>query len=85
MNQRFDELYIRRCEHQQIVAFYKKLVVQMYRKLKTMQAGADGEQPRKADETTAGDAPATHPPLPERTRACNVVRVDFSRRRGGET
>ncbi|WP_337181367.1 hypothetical protein [Shinella sp.] len=85
MNQRFDELYIRRCEHQQIVAFYKKLVVQMYRKLKTMQAGADGAQPRKADDAATGGAPASHPPAPERKQACNVVRVDFSRGRSGET
>lgn len=75
MNQRFDELYIRRCEHQQIIAFYKKLVVQMYRKLKEMQAGSEAAS---GDDIPAVSSP---PPSPFAAgHAPNVVRVDFRRR-----
>jgi len=75
MSQRFDELYIRRCEHQQIIAFYKKLVVQMYRKLKEMQAGIDAAG--GAGIPAAGSEP---PNLFTHGRAPNIVRVDFRRR-----
>ncbi|MGB3875867.1 MAG: hypothetical protein WA980_08455 [Shinella zoogloeoides] len=75
MSQRFDELYIRRCEHQQIIAFYKKLVVKMYRKLREMQAG--NEAASGVDIPAVGSAP---PSAFAAGQAPNVVRVDFHRR-----
>ena len=77
MTQRFDELYIRRCEHQQIVAFYKKVVVHMYRQLKTMRTKADIVHPDEIRPAHTGSSPDISI-RPE--NAANIVWIDFHRR-----
>lgn len=41
----FDERYISRIEHQQIVEYYKKVVVQLHRKVKELRAIVDARPP----------------------------------------
>lgn len=80
MTQRFDELYISRGEHQQIIAYYQKLVVHIFRKMRALQA-PDPSQPAAGvnDHATRpcreGDGPAAL-----QAESGNVVRVDFRQR-----
>lgn len=79
MTQRFDELYVPRREHQQIVTYYKKLVVHVYQKLRALQAEREGA----ASAAQAGNPePKTRPMDADARPDCgNVVRVDFRRQR----
>ncbi|AOF88769.1 hypothetical protein [Sinorhizobium sp. RAC02] len=82
MTHRFDELYIPRCEHQQVVAYYKKLVVHMYRKMQTMQSEATIAQPvEKSSDHNTKPSPQPTWPADRLAEACNVVMVDFRQRR----
>lgn len=80
MTQWFQERYISRGEHQQVVDFYKKLVVQLHRKLKEMRV----EQDVDAVDTAITQArPATSPSgldAPPRIYGDNVIRLDLWRR-----
>ena len=81
MTQRFDELYISRGEHQEIIAYYQRLVAHMFQKMKTMEE-PDGSKP--ASGLSTGDiVPAQKSDEPARQRMVfgNVVRVDFRQRR----
>lgn len=79
MTQRFEELYIPRCEHQQIVTYYKKLVVHLYQKLRALQAEREGA----ASAAQAGNPqPKTLTMDADARPDCgNVVRVDFRSQR----
>ena len=79
MTQRFDELYIPRREHQQIVTYYKKLVVHVYQKLRALQAERgdatpvdQAGNPEPKTRTIDADAPPD---------CGNGVRGDFRRQR----
>ena len=82
MTQWLNERYISRVEHQKVVAYYKKLVVQLHGKVRELQAQA---------ETPAHCAPPQfrQPPAGTDDRATetgtigrngNVIRVTFGRR-----
>ncbi|RFZ83804.1 hypothetical protein D0Y60_20785 [Shinella sp. WSJ-2] len=75
MTKRFDELYIPRGEHREVVSFYQKVVAHLYRKLQEMRAEAD-ERALHRDGPTMRDA---KPQL----EFFNVVRINFGPRRSG--
>lgn len=80
MNERFDELYMRRGEHQEIVAYYKRLVVSLYQKLRAQQDDspipvAEPEPDQALCDVQSSPLTKT-PPL-----ASNVLIVDFRQRR----
>jgi hypothetical protein len=80
MTQWFQERYISRGEHQQVVDFYRKLVVQLHRKLKEMRAAHDLD----TVETAIAQVRAPNPPAgvaaTPRNYGDNVIRLDLRRR-----
>lgn len=76
MTKRFDELYIRRGEHHEVVSFYKKVVVHLYRKLQDMKEEASEQAPCRNAEN--GRTAQKAKPDPE---FWNVVRINFGPRR----
>lgn len=78
----FHERYISRDEHQQVVAYYTKLVAQLYsqvRDLRAAQARAQAVAEVKPEERPAEtEAPPTAMPPPA-DESTNVIRVDFRR------
>ena len=81
MTQRFDELYISRGEHQEIIAYYQRLVAHMFQKMRTMEE-PDGSKPA-GGLSTNDIVPSEESDEPARQRMVfgNVVRVDFRPRR----
>ena len=80
MTRLLDERYILRSEHQQIIAYYKKLIVQMHRKL-----GALRDQVHAMPPVVGVSAAVAAEPFLERFHApappANVTRVDFRLRK----
>ncbi len=76
MTKRLDELYIPRCEHREVVSFYKKVVAHLYRKLQERRCEAD----EQASHRNAGIVPATLD-AKQQPEFCNVVRINFGPRR----
>jgi hypothetical protein len=82
MSDWFKDKYILRAEHQHIVAYYKKLVVQLHGKARELQA--------QLESMTGGKSDAARPhgarPEPEHEveqtehHGDNVIRVDFRQR-----
>jgi hypothetical protein len=70
MTQRFDELYISRGEHKEIVAYYQKLVVHMSLKMRAM----------RGPDKSGSAAGAKEREIKLRDDSDNVVRVDFRQR-----
>lgn len=79
MTQRFDELYIRRGEHQQIVTYYKKLVVHIYRRLRALQEELD--EAESTSKTGSAETKKTLENIDPQPIHSNVVQVDFRRLR----
>lgn len=75
MTKRFDELYIPRGEHREVVSFYKKVVAHLYRKLQEMRE----EAREQASQRDAGIGPPTRNAKPQ-PEFGNVVRIDFGPR-----
>jgi len=75
MTKRFDELYIPRGEHREVVSFYKKVVVHLYRKLQEMRDEAREQAPHHG----AGIGPPTRDAKPQ-PEFGNVVRINFGPR-----
>lgn len=70
------ERYISRAEHQEIVAYYKRLVVQLYGNVRTLRAQADG----MADTDDLQQAKTqTQPAAKPSPGGANVVHVEFRR------
>ncbi|WP_313532329.1 hypothetical protein [Shinella sp.] len=76
MTKRFDELYIPRDEHREVVSFYKKVVVHLYRKLQEMKDDTSERVPC----SDAKDDPSAQQAKPQ-PEFCNVVRINFGPRR----
>jgi hypothetical protein len=83
MTEWFNERYISRSEHKQVVAYYEKLVAQLYRKMLELRAQTGGLADRRPDLEPEGQQV---PPY-ERAggmdicpAATNVISVDFRRR-----
>jgi len=77
----FHERYISRAEHQEIVDYYKKLVVQLHRKVSELKAHID----LQVDAAAAGGQPAGRAvfppgPMPVRDYGGNVVSFEAHRR-----
>jgi hypothetical protein len=88
MTQWINERYITRCEHQEVVAYYRKLVLQLYGKVKQLRtevesqslpAGPPGITPATGhqDAATPVSGPAPYSAEPSRD---NVIHFDFRRR-----
>ena len=84
MTQWLQERYISRAEHQQIVAYYKKLVVQLYGALRDLRAQADhppaktgGTDGQRAKDWIKIQPRAAAPPL---SGGGNVIHLEFHRR-----
>jgi hypothetical protein len=75
----FNERYISREEHQQIVEYYRKLVASLQHSLCTLHQA----EARVADIVVEDDRPQPTPPLRARQASVsdNVIRVDFHRRK----
>ena len=82
MTQWLNERYISRVEHQKVVAYYKKLVVQLHGKVRELQAQA--ETPAHAAPPQFRQPPAGTDDREMETgtvgRKGNVIRVTFGRR-----
>ena len=77
MGEWFQERYISRDEHQQIVAYYKKLVAHLHCSVRDLRAEA-------VSRPAAAEAPPSvekHQSMPPQGRhGDNVIRFDFRRR-----
>ena len=82
MTQWLNERYISRVEHQKVVAYYKKLVVQLHGKVRELQAQA--ETPAQAAPPQIRRPPADTDDRATETgtigRNGNVIRVTFGRK-----
>ena len=77
----FHERYISRAEHLEIVDYYKKLVVQLHRKVSELRAHIDQQVDAAAMTGHAPGGPAFPPgPIPERDYGGNVISLDAHRR-----
>ncbi|MCQ4632461.1 hypothetical protein GB927_020615 [Shinella sp. CPCC 100929] len=81
MSKRFDEMYISRGEHKEIVAYYQKLVVHMSRKIRAMRASNETEPAVSINEQDAGLSGESGKSDALMDDFQNVVRVDFRQRR----
>lgn len=81
MSQRFDELYISRGEHKEIVAYYQKLVVHMSRKIRALRAPIDSEPTVSISEHDATTGNESNMSDAVTGDLQNVVRVDFRKAR----
>ena len=83
----FHERYIARAEHQEIVDYYKKLVVQLHRKVSELRAHIDNEvDAAEMAGRQPGRAGFPPGPMPEVVYGGNVVSFESHRRaraRGG--
>lgn len=85
MNEWFHERYIDRAEHEQVVAYYSKLVAQLYGQLKQLRAADPGLAALDALAAYDRDTPSAVPervdrPSPATGGEDNVITVDFTRR-----
>lgn len=79
----FHERYISRGEHREVVEYYRKLVVQLHRKVRDLRAQVDAQaldaviehSRRLAERESQRSTDA-----PSREYGGNVVRLDFRRR-----
>jgi len=83
MNKWLHERYISRAEHQEIVAYYKRLVGQLYGKVRDLRAQADDAPMKKADgggllpkERSKAQPQTAVEPIPG---GGNVIYFDFRR------
>lgn len=75
----FQERYVSREEHQNVVAYYKKLVVQLHGTVLELRSQLDDQtKVPMADHTVADDQDEISA---ENTYTYNVVRVDFRKQR----
>lgn len=85
MTQWFHERYISRVEHQQVIAYYKKLVGQLQGKIRELRTEA---APTAADGADCGSAHGEASPaarsLDTTGPRTNVIAYDFRRRKGSE-
>lgn len=70
----FNERYISREEHQEIVAYYKKLVAELHCKVQVLRKAAEAS----TDLRQALRTPVTEP-TPRTAYVSNVINVDFRR------
>jgi hypothetical protein len=84
MNQWFQERYISREEHQQSIAYYTKLVAQLYRQVCALRAAhvdpAAIDAMIEENRRKAEDEIHRHAQSPTRIQRDNVISVDFQRR-----
>jgi hypothetical protein len=81
----FHERYISRAEHQQIVDYYKKLVVQLHRKVKELRVLVDS-RPLEVAEIGAHEADGAtrlSSKIPPRDYGGNVISLEDRRDRRG--
>lgn len=81
MSQRFDELYISRGEHKEIIAYYQKLVVHMSRKIRALRALVHSEPTVSISEHDATTGNESNMSDAVTGDLQNVVRVDFRKGR----
>lgn len=82
MTQWFDERYISRGEHQEIVAYYRKLVAQLHRKVTDLRVQVDAQAAQirliqPLEDVEVADATEETEPVAD---GDNVIRIDFRRR-----
>jgi hypothetical protein len=80
----FHERYISRAEHQEIVDYYKKLVVQLHRKVSELRAHIDTQVDAAAMDDDRPDK-ATVPPGPTLPHCYGGNVISFESRRRSRT
>ncbi|MBX9455821.1 MAG: DUF2730 domain-containing protein [Rhizobium sp.] len=83
MTQWFDERYITRGEHQEIVAYYRKLVAQLHRKVSDLRTQVDAQAAHIGAAQPVNEVEAVGSPADTAADVGggNVIRVDFRRLR----
>jgi hypothetical protein len=84
MSEWFDERYISRAEHQQIVDYYRNLVAQLHRQVRALRSQEDARTLDNLVEHGRRKAEREMRRLMEASlteHGGNVIKVDFTRRR----